>query len=88
MGAYRIGSEYIGSSDIETSIADTEVIPSGKTLYKFSMKILQEAHISINNGTPIYMAANSKFETSVEDEWLYSLKFSESGIKYHWVGAI
>lgn len=87
MGNFRIGSGYLGSPDIETSVADQEIIPIGKTLYKFSMKILQDAHISINNGTPIYMAANSTFETGVEDQWVYSLKFTENGIKYHWVGA-
>ena len=88
MSAYRIGSEFIGSSDVLISVANAEIIPSGKKCYKFSILNQQSCHLIINNGSPIYLGSLQGFNSDEKDCEIYSIKFSESNIQYNYIGAV
>ncbi|MCP1459664.1 hypothetical protein J3D57_001634 [Bacillus amyloliquefaciens] len=90
----QIGSGYIGSSMLEKSKPNHEVIPSPPatwtikySFYKFSFSNDQECHVSINGGDPIYLRAGQGFQMDAHDSPITSFKISESGITYNFLGA-
>lgn len=87
MSGFRVGSGYVGSPDLQTSVANAEIIPSDKTIYKFSFMNQGSCHVSVNGETAIYLSANQGFEMSMEDFWITSFKIAENGIIFNWIGA-
>ena len=87
------GGGYIGSSAIQTSVANQEIIPIpvgwtlGYYLYKFSLYNDQACTISINGGNPIYLRAGQGLSIDQGDKEITSLKFGESNITYTFIGA-
>lgn len=79
MFRYNQGNGYLGTSKIEVSIANQEVIPTkptnwtnGYRLYKFSFLNKQSCTIIINHETEIYLEANQGFEMDVYDRPIMS----------------
>jgi hypothetical protein len=91
--AFRIGIGYLGSSSLQTSTANAEILPSSPSdwtipynFYKFSFKNDQDCHIIINGGNQIFIRANQGFEMDEMDKPITSFKIAESSITYNWVG--
>jgi hypothetical protein len=91
---YRIGSGYLGSPNIETSVANAEIIPAkpsnwtvGYKFYKFSFLNQSACHVSINGGNQIYLSENQGFTITEVDQPIESFKVIEGNIKYQWLGA-
>jgi len=91
----RIGSLYLGSPNIQTSVANEEIVPvkpanwtMGYSFYKFDFLNKSSCHIIVNNGDPIYLEANNGFSTTEVDAIISSFKVVESGILFQWVGGV
>jgi hypothetical protein len=91
--AFRIGNGYLGSNNLQTSIGNTEILPTPPSdwtepynFYKFSFKNDQDCHIIINSGNQIFLRANQGFEMNEIDETITSFKIVESGITFNWIG--
>lgn len=90
----KIGRGYIGSSNLQTSTANQEIIPSppshwtlGYNCYKLSFFNSQDCTVKINNLDPIYLQANQGFEMDKEDSPITSFVIIESGVGFNWIGA-
>lgn len=89
----RIGNGYLGSSGIETSTSNQEVIPAkpvGQTVdyvfRKFAFYNIEATQVIINNGDPIYLDERQGFSIDVLDAPIKSFKIVSSGVKYNWIG--
>lgn len=76
--------QIIGSSDLQTSVANTEIIPTGKTINEFSLTIDANCHIIFNGGSAIYYRAN----TTLQYDSVFSVKIVENGITFNWSGCV
>ena len=76
------GGFFEGSSDLQTSVANTEILTSAVRYTDFQFLNDLACHVLINNGNPIYLRANQGFTASV----INSLKVVESGISFNWIG--
>lgn len=89
----NFGSGYIGSADIETSVAEKEIIPLSPygeqcELYKFSLENIEACHVLINGyNTPIFLKAGQGFNVNKNDRNIESFKIVEDGIHFNWIGA-
>ena len=90
----RIGSGYLGSPNLETSVANAEIIPDAPTnwtssykLYKFSLWNSEACTIKLNDGSAIYLRAGQGFNMDQNDKELNSVVICENNIHYSWVGA-
>jgi hypothetical protein len=91
-GSYMNG--YVGSSNLQTSVANQEIISLPpvtwyyKTylFYKFEFFNDQDCHIIINNTTPIFVRALQGFSSCTPDNGISSFKIVEDGITFNWVG--
>ena len=88
------GSEYLGSNNIETSVANQEIIPESPSdwtvkysLYKLSLINYQDTNIIINGKTSIYLKAEQGFESEITDPRIYSFVIVDAGVDYQWIGA-
>jgi hypothetical protein len=88
----RIGSGYKGSSALQTSVANQEILPAKPTgwtipysFYKFSFKCKEDCTIIVN-GEEIFWEAGV-FEISETDAPITSFKIKQTGIHFTWVGA-
>ena len=93
---YRIGSGYLGSSQIKTTTSpNTEIIPDTPAgwsfpkyqFYKFSFFNYQPCTVKINNGEPIYLQAEQGFQSDYMDAPIFSFVIQEAGVQYQWIGA-
>lgn len=80
----RLGLKYIGSSQMETSVANEEIVT--ETCYKFSIMVENDCTASINKSEPIFIKAGVGFSNNQVDAAIYSFKILEDGIQYFWVG--
>lgn len=95
MGGYRVGSGYIGSADLETSVANAEILPSppvgwtiGYNINKFSFYNTETCHITINSAsTSIYLRAGQGFSMDITDYPITSFKVVENNIHYNWIAS-
>lgn len=91
---FRIGHGYMGSSNLQTSTANQELVPSAPEgwinsklyFYKFSFDNGSDCHVKINGGSPIYLKAGQGFEMNEIDAQIYSFVIVESGIQFNWIG--
>ncbi len=93
MSIFRIGSGFKGTSQIETSIANQELIstlkPDGWTLfqmYSMTFKNYTPCTVKINGGDPIFLDKGDGFVTSHVDTPIYSFVIVEAGVQYTFVG--
>lgn len=92
----RVGSKFLGSTDLQTSSANQEIIPQevpeGWTIkYKlkaFSFHNVQAAKVKINGSDPIYLGAGKGFNSNINSPEIYSFVIITEGIDFHWVGLI
>jgi len=80
----RLGSQFIGSSEIETSVANEEIVT--QTCYKFSIVPQEDCTASINGSEPIFLKGGVGFSTNQVDAIINSFKILEDGIPYFWIG--
>lgn len=85
MSGYLIGNGYGGSSDIETSTENQELIPTGNVVYKIKFYNQDACHVLINDITTIYLGAYQGFETCETDRLIYSFKIIDAGVKFNYV---
>lgn len=91
----NLGSGYVGSPDLLTSVAYVEVLPNaptgwtkGYSFYKFSFSNDQSCHVQINGNTgQIYLRAGQGFNVDQNDKAVTSFMVVESGITFNWIGA-
>ena len=92
MYGYRLGSGYLGSSDILKSNANEEVIPmrpEGHTVpysfYKFTFSNPnQPCRVRINGGAPIYIDTGNGVSIDYVDAPIWSFIILEPDIDYNW----
>lgn len=87
---------YLGSANLQTTTTtNTECIPNAPSNWTFPRYYFkkftfvnpsQACHVSINGGTPIYLAANQGFSTDKDDDLINSFIIQESGISFNWMG--
>lgn len=82
----RIGSEFYGTSQIEVSNSNEEVIPKNTIFYKFSFLNEEDCTVKINGSDPIFLRAGIGFSTNQVDSEINSFVVVESGIEYFWIG--
>jgi hypothetical protein len=88
------GNGYIGSSSLQTSTANQEVIPSppagwtfGYFCYKFSFMNDQDCHVKINGGDQIFLRAGQGWQMDQNDKPISSFIIVDSTITFNWFGA-
>lgn len=90
-----IGSGYIGSSSLQTSTANQEIIPAptnsnwthGYNLYKFEYANDQSCTVKINNDEEIFLRAGQGFKMDHMDSPIWSFVVKEAGVTFNFVGA-
>lgn len=80
----RIGSSFVGSPKVETSVANEEILPVA--CYKLSIIPESDCTASINESEPIFLKGGVGFSTNQVDAKIYSFKIIEDGIQYFWIG--
>lgn len=91
----RLGSGYLGSTGLLTSIANAQILPTPPSnwtrkyyFYKFAFMNDQECRIILNDSNQqIYLRAGQGFEMNEIDNPIWSFKIVESGVTYNWMGA-
>jgi hypothetical protein len=73
---------WVGSANLQTSVAGQEILPEGMRLFDFKLTNDQICHVSINGGDYIYLRANQGISTTLT----YSVKIQEAGITFNWIG--
>jgi hypothetical protein len=90
----QIGQGYIGSANLETSVANVEILPTPSgwstgmvyTINKFSFYNTEACHITINDASAsIYLRAGQGFSTDITDKLITSFKIVENNIHYNWI---
>lgn len=82
----RTGSNIYGSSEKLTSKANENIIPDGKSFYKFSLMCESDTTVSINDSEPIFVQGGMGFGSDQIDAKIYSFKFLDDGVVFFWVG--
>lgn len=88
------GNGYLGSSTLQTSTANQELIPlkpnnwsSGYKVRKFSFINRQTTQIIINKETTLFLDANQGFEMDESDEPITSFVIVSSGVVFNWIAS-
>lgn len=76
-----MGTNIEGSPDLQTSVADAEILTSGNRYYNFSLLNYSDCHISINGSSYIFIKANQGIQIDV----INSCKIQESSINFNWI---
>lgn len=82
----RLGSNFIGSSEVETSVSNEEILPS--PCYKLSLIPESDCTASINGSEPIFLKGGVGFSTNQIDAKINSFKILEDGVQYFWIGGV
>lgn len=82
----RLGSDFIGSSEVKSSVANEEILP--QACYKLSIIPESDCSASINYSEPIFLKGGIGFSTNQIDAKINSFKILEDGIPYFWIGGI
>mgnify|MGYP007112383697 CR=1 FL=1 len=95
MGLRSLGIGYIGTSKIETSTGNQEIVANLKPeswtsfrLYSFTFKNYSPCTVIINGGNPIFLDTGEGFITSYIDAPITSFIIVEAGIQYKFVGGL
>ncbi len=77
-----LGTVFAGSSDLEISVGEAEILPSGESYINFQLYNDGDCHISINGGDYIFIRAKQGIDISRA----MSIKIYEDSITYNWIG--
>lgn len=91
----RVGHSFLGSSSLQTSIANQELVPiapedwinSHLSFYKFSFDNDQECTIKVNGGNLLFLKAGQGFESTEVDAPIHSFIVVTAGVTFNWIGA-
>lgn len=97
----RYGSGYIGSSELQVSVAMQEILPNTNhqglglnSLYSFAFRNTENCHVIINGkkgtgegGVQLYLREGQGFSMELGDSPIHSFVVVESGVHFNWVGA-
>ena len=78
------GTKVLGSTALQTSTADLEILPANTALINFELMNDQLCTIAVNGGTPIYLRALQGIHIDVAN----SIKIHEAGITFNWIGVV
>lgn len=78
------GTSVKGSSALQTSIAEQEILPVGLRFANFELMNDQICSITINGGDYIYLRANQGISIPV----CYSCKILQNNITLNWIGVV
>jgi hypothetical protein len=78
------GTNIQGSADLQTSVAEEEIIPTGIKYVNFEMLNDSACHVSINGSEYIYIRANQ----GIAIDFISSLKIEENSISFNWIGVM
>lgn len=76
------GTIIDGSTSIQSSISEEEIIPNNNRYFNFSLQNDQDCNISLNGGDYIYIRAGQGLFADV----VFSCKIQQLGITFNWVG--
>lgn len=79
-----MGTKFEGSSTLETSVANEEILNANTTYANLTFIVDTACTIKINGGDAIYIRASQTILIPV----CSSLKIVESGIKFSWLGCV
>lgn len=82
----QFGSEFYGSSEMQSSKANEEIVPDKVSFYKFSFMNSDDCQISINDSEPIFLPARTGFSSEQNDAMIGSFKILDDDIEYFWLG--
>jgi hypothetical protein len=91
----RLGSGFIGSNTLKTSVANEQLIPTPPNnyykkqyaCYRFSFLNDQDC-VVVANGTELFLRAGQGFETDENDVEIYSFIIKPAGITYNFIGGV
>lgn len=78
----RYDGTVVGSSSLQTSVAEEEIIPTNARIINFELLNDQICTISINGQTPVYIRANQ----GISIPSVSSCKIMENNITFNWIG--
>lgn len=89
-----LGTGYIGSPEVQTSVANEEIIPltpenwtrERYKIVRFSFRASQDCSIKVNEGNIIFIEAGKEFSIDEDIPAITSFKIQESGIEFTWAG--
>ncbi len=84
----QVGIKFIGSSVLQTSTANEEIIPDKTILYKFSFMNDQDCTVKINKGSPIFLRSGQGFSMNEIDAFISSFVIVEPNITFNWIGGV
>lgn len=89
----RQGSGYLGSKQIETSIAGKEILPdapegwtNGYSLIRFQIRNDQSCTFLINDTTKVFSRSGEGFIMGQKDPEITSVRILEDEVTYNWAG--
>lgn len=86
-------TKIIGSKNIETSVANREIVPDAPANWTIQMRFKKFSLMNygnctlIVNGEEIFLKSNQGFNTDYDDAMISSVKIKENGVEYNWIGA-
>ena len=90
----RLGYGYLGTSRVETSSANQEIIPASPSdwtvkyqIHKFSFINYDETNVIINGTTNILLGVNEGFEMSYQDAPIYSFVIVNPNVRYKFIAS-
>lgn len=81
-----IGTGFVGSSAIQTSTANQELV-AGKPFYRMSFLNKADCTIKINGGDPIFLEEEQGFDSSERDVSIESFIVVTEGIQFNYIAA-
>lgn len=78
----RYDGTLVGSPSLETSVANAEIVPTGKKIINFELYNDQACTISVNGQSAIYVRAAQGISIPVVN----SCKIIQNSITYNWIG--
>ena len=76
------GSISKGSSALQTSTANTEIIPTGLVILNFALMNDQNCNVIINGGDSIFIRASQ----GIFIDKVSSCKITTSAVTFNWIG--
>lgn len=90
----HFGFGYLGTSEIETSVSNQEIVPTSPSdwtvkydIHKLSFMNYDETNIIINGTTNILLSANEGFEMSYQDAPIHSFVIVNPNVKYKFIAS-
>lgn len=79
-------SGFAGSSDVQTSTANVQILPEKTVFRRLNFNNTQACHVKINGSDPIVVPANLGLKFDYNDPPIKTFEIVESGISFTWNG--